>query len=197
GFSARILLVFSLLGWAVRQQVSEAEAGAGVGRTETHAKMGSRLGPAAVRRLVGVGCGSAPRAGTATAAAAAAGREAEVRAVQFAEHQLHDGRERLGVRRLSGDIDVLAADLRPVPIIEPLVIPVGAHGPPAGVEDGGVLGGDVDNLQRLEGVGRTGAGAFGRAGRRCRRRGRAAATAAATAGPTAPAPGSRWRRGRR
>src|SRR5262249_62026219 len=113
----RCVLFFPVPRGAVGQPASDAEARAAVGRTKTPARRGSRLGPAAVRGLVGVGWGSAPGAGTATAAAAAAGREAEVRAVQFAEHQLHDGRERLGVRRLSGDIDVLAADLRPVPII--------------------------------------------------------------------------------
>ena len=84
------------------------------------------------RPAVAPGPGAGPR--RTGAASLRLGREAQVRAVQLAEHQVDDDGEGLEVGRLGGDVAILAADGVPVAVAEPLVVVAVAHRPPAQVE---------------------------------------------------------------
>ena len=79
--------------------------------------------------------------------------EAQVRAVQFTEHEVHHDAKAVGVRRGARHIGVLAADGIPVAIAQPLVVEVVPHRPPGQIERGPEMRGAIHLLLSGEGIG--------------------------------------------
>src|SRR5207253_1292038 len=120
---------------------------------EPEAEVGRGDGPLARRpRLARLSGGTSARARGRAWVGGGAGHEAEMRAVQLAEHELDDGGERLQVGRGRRHVDIFAADRVPVTVPQAFVVPAVAHRPPAEVEAGPIPPGDVEQLQGAESV---------------------------------------------
>ncbi len=74
------------------------------------------------------------------------GREAQVRAVQFAEHQIHDGGQPVGIGRLGRGVGILAADRVPVAVPELFIVEAIAHVPPRQLERRAIFLRQIDFL---------------------------------------------------